>query len=139
MLAGMGAMLTDAAVSNTQSSVAASKPKSELAFDVKHLRRFTMGDRPLEQEILRLFAENAPLIMLQLRHATTERAWRDATHTLKGSAGAVGAVRLARAAAEAERQHGDPAQWPSSMAQLDKALAATFSAIDPLVCDCSCA
>ncbi len=42
----------------------------------------------------------------RLRRAQTERDWREAGHTLKGSARAVGAWRLAQVAEAAERSRG---------------------------------
>jgi HPt (histidine-containing phosphotransfer) domain-containing protein len=70
--------------------------------DLAHLRRYTMGDRQLEQEILGLFVEELPKTLAGLRKAQTAREWHVAAHTLKGSARAVGAWRLARAAQIAE-------------------------------------
>lgn len=109
------------------------KAAPDPVLDLRHLRRFTLGDASLEQEILRLFAESTPLIISQLRNAGSEKAWRDAVHTLKGTAGAVGARRLASVAAEAERGLCESSEWPSSLAKLETALAATLGAIDPLI------
>jgi HPt (histidine-containing phosphotransfer) domain-containing protein len=71
--------------------------------DLEHLRRFTLGDRALELEVLHLFIDQAPRTIAQLRKAETADAWRRAAHTLKGSARAVGAWRLAKLAEQAER------------------------------------
>jgi HPt (histidine-containing phosphotransfer) domain-containing protein len=70
--------------------------------DIAHLRRFTLGDEVLEQEILALFIEQAPRTIDSLKHAYTKRDWSLAAHTLKGSARAVGAWRLARIAERLE-------------------------------------
>ena len=90
--------------------------------DLGHLRRFTLGNYALEREVLQLFAEQAPLILQRLELARTDKAWRDAAHTLKGSAGAVGAHAVARAAAEAELLRGDEAAWPAGIARVRLAL-----------------
>jgi HPt (histidine-containing phosphotransfer) domain-containing protein len=90
--------------------------------DLVHLRRFTLGNRALELEVLQMFAEQAPLILDRLQQARTDKAWRDAAHTLKGSAGAIGAHAVARAAAEAELLRGDEAAWPAGVARIRLAL-----------------
>lgn len=63
-----------------------------------------MGDRALEKEILELFLGQLPQTIEALRRATTERDWRIAAHTLKGSGRAVGAWRVAHLAEYAERE-----------------------------------
>jgi HPt (histidine-containing phosphotransfer) domain-containing protein len=71
--------------------------------DFNHLRRYTMGDRQLEKEVLDLFLGQLPETISALNRASTERDWRIAAHTLKGSGRAVGAWRVARLAEHAER------------------------------------
>ena len=71
--------------------------------DHEHLRRYTLGDPGLELEILGLFAEQLPITIGALEHATTDKDWGMAAHTLKGSARAVGAWPLAALAEDAER------------------------------------
>lgn len=71
--------------------------------DLAHLRRFTLGDEALELEILGLFIDQVPVTIQALKEARTDRDWVVAAHTLKGSARAVGAWRLARIAEYAER------------------------------------
>ena len=63
--------------------------------DLAHLRRFTMGDRALEAEILALFANQLPVTIGALKNAPSAKEWGIAAHTLKGSARAVGAWSLA--------------------------------------------
>jgi HPt (histidine-containing phosphotransfer) domain-containing protein len=72
------------------------------ALDRGHLARYTAGDAALEQELLRLFADQSGVYMDRMRAAQTAEAWRDAAHSLKGSAKAVGAFAVARAAETAE-------------------------------------
>ncbi len=70
--------------------------------DLGHLGRYTLGDRNLEQEILGLFVAELPKTIAALQDAQSERDWRVAAHTLKGSGRAVGAWRVAKAAQTAE-------------------------------------
>jgi HPt (histidine-containing phosphotransfer) domain-containing protein len=73
------------------------------AIDRTYLARFTMGNDALEQEILELFAAQAPHYLHRLRMAATDADWKEAAHTIKGSAAAVGARHLQRCAELAER------------------------------------
>jgi HPt (histidine-containing phosphotransfer) domain-containing protein len=71
--------------------------------DLTHLRRYTLGDAKLEAEVLALFLSQLPVTITALSAASSDRDWRVAAHTIKGSGRAVGAWRLAHAAEEAER------------------------------------
>ncbi len=73
------------------------------AIDRAYLARFTLGNAALEREVLGLFAAQVPIYLTRLREAPTARAWKEAAHTIKGSAAAIGAWRLARFAEMAER------------------------------------
>lgn len=85
-------------------SVGATAPAAaEAAIDRTYLARFTMGNDALEQEILELFAAQAPHYLHRLRTAATDADWKEAVHTIKGSAAAVGARQLQRRAELAER------------------------------------
>ena len=75
--------------------------------DLEHLRRYTLGDRGLELEILGLFVDQLPITIGALKSATTDKEWGMAAHTLKGSARAVGARPLAALAEDAERLGSD--------------------------------
>lgn len=78
--------------------------------DFEHLRRYTFGDQALEKEILGLFLTQLPETMALLKAATSERDWKIAAHTLKGSSRAVGAARLADIAQMAESLAASPDQ-----------------------------
>ena len=71
--------------------------------DREYLARFTLGNAALEQEVLELFSAQLPFYVQQLRDAGTSRLWREAAHSIKGSAAAVGAKRLAHLARLAEQ------------------------------------
>jgi HPt (histidine-containing phosphotransfer) domain-containing protein len=95
-----------------------------------HLARFTLGNAALEREVLELFAQQAPLYLERLRNASSGREWKEAAHTIKGSASAVGAWRLARFAEMAERVdvEGDAALFAEG--HRDEAIAAIATATD---------
>jgi HPt (histidine-containing phosphotransfer) domain-containing protein len=76
--------------------------------DLVHLSRYTLGERELEGEVLELFCTQSLVYLERLRAAQTEKAWRDAAHSLKGSAQAVGAWRAAAAAERAEQLSAEP-------------------------------
>lgn len=78
--------------------------------DHAYLGRFTQGNAELEREVLELFAAMMPRYLEDLRAAATAKAWKDAAHTIKGSAAAVGARRLARFAEMAEGLDVEAAQ-----------------------------
>jgi len=69
----------------------------ERPIDLVHLARMTLGDRSLEREVLELFDRQAMLLMQRMVAAPVE-AVPALAHTLKGSARAIGAAHVARAA-----------------------------------------
>lgn len=70
--------------------------------DRSHLARFTLGNMALEREVLELFAGQLPHYVAQLRASASGKEWKLVAHTIKGSALAVGARRLAGLAQSAE-------------------------------------
>jgi len=97
--------------------------------DRAYLARFTMGNAAVENEVLQLFADQMPLYLKQLHDAPTEKAWKQAAHTIKGSASAIGAWRLARLAEIAE-QVNFGSDVALSEAHRDNAVVALATAID---------
>lgn len=90
-------------------SVASAAPLDNLQLtpvDLKHLRRYTLGDPALEREILELFINQLPQTIAALAGAVNQKEWKIAAHTLKGSGRAVGAWRIARIAEQAEHSLG---------------------------------
>ena len=75
----------------------------EPVLDHEHLARYTLGDERLEREVLGLFIGQVPETLAALDAARDHADRVRAVHTLKGSARAVGAVRLANVAERAER------------------------------------
>jgi HPt (histidine-containing phosphotransfer) domain-containing protein len=97
------------------------------AIDLIHLARQTHGDRDLETELLRLFRRQAAQIMERLCAELPGDSipWRaDLAHTLKGSARAIGATRVAIKAEiyEVQARDGKP--------DLKPALGALKAAVD---------
>mgnify|MGYP001049356352 CR=1 FL=1 len=68
--------------------------------DLDHLRKMTLSDAALEREVLQLFVEQTAGLMQTL--ATLPENATALAHTLKGSARAIGAFRVAEAAAALE-------------------------------------
>ena len=66
------------------------------------LQRFTRGNLALEREVLALFAAELSRNLDRLNAAVDAGEWKAIAHTIKGSAGAIGAFDLARAAERAE-------------------------------------
>ena len=97
--------------------------------DLVHLARFTLGDRELEREVLELFTAQVSDYMGWLRDACGTKDWHEAAHTIKGSAGAVGAWRVAKMAQVAETLKDDPS--PERRAE---AVSALQDAIDEAGC-----
>jgi HPt (histidine-containing phosphotransfer) domain-containing protein len=77
--------------------------KGVAVLDWEHLSQYTMDDEVLAAEIVGLFLVQMPSTLAMLRSAASPEDWKLATHTLKGSAMAVGAMRIARFAAELEK------------------------------------
>jgi HPt (histidine-containing phosphotransfer) domain-containing protein len=97
--------------------------------DHAYLGRFTQGNTALEREVLELFAEMIPRYLEDLKAAITKRAWQDAAHTIKGSAAAVGALRVARFAEMAERLDVEAAEAKSE-GYREEAIGALTAAAD---------
>jgi HPt (histidine-containing phosphotransfer) domain-containing protein len=97
--------------------------------DLVHLSRYTLGERALEREVLDLFCTQSLAYLEQLRAARTDKEWREAAHSLKGSAQAIGAWGAAAAAEQAEAVSGEvlaaarPARLLAIGASLDEARA----------------
>ena len=85
--------------SGTSMSPASAHPP---ILDLDHLRRQTFGDAALERELLALFEEQCARLTPMMTGGLPRPERADAAHTLKGSARAIGAWRLAALADEVE-------------------------------------
>ena len=66
--------------------------------DMVHLAKQSLGDRFLEQEILKLFQSQSRLYLERLENAGSQDERRLAAHTILGSARSIGAWEVAREA-----------------------------------------
>ena len=98
------------------------------AVDFGHLESYAAGDAALIDEVLGMFREQAALWVRLFDPSWPPDGWRDAAHSLKGSALGVGAFQLAEACAAAETAFGAGPGEKSAMLErvrdaLDAALA----------------
>lgn len=103
--------------------------QSHLILDRDHLARYTLGDAALEQEVLNLFIDQMPETVALLRASRDAQAWQRAAHTIKGSAKAVGAWKLADVAERAERRAGESDDWDRLVNEIEAAVAAVRARI----------
>lgn len=99
--------------------------------DLQHLARMTLGDAALEQQVLGMFASQAASLVATLMALPAEAG--ALAHTLKGSARAIGAFRVAECAEALEtaiRQGANPAKC---QIELKEAVADARAAIDTLL------
>ena len=95
--------------------------------DVDRLHGFTQGDAALEAELAALYVETAQLYLARLRRAGDDAAqWQRAAHALKGASANIGAVVVARLAAEQEQERPSIAALRALEAEV-AAVAAVFS------------
>lgn len=71
--------------------------------DLVHLSKYTLGDRRLEGELLSLFRSQAGVYLDRMASAKDTREWKEAAHSLKGSARGIGAWYVANHAEDAEQ------------------------------------
>lgn len=93
------------------------------AVDFAVLERATAGMADISDEILGLFVHQASIWGPML--TTQQEGWRDATHTLRGAGGGIGATELAALCAEAEAADDSVAEGALIRVRdaLDRALA----------------
>jgi HPt (histidine-containing phosphotransfer) domain-containing protein len=103
--------------------------------DLVHLSKFTMGNRDLEREVLTLFRKQSVLFIDRMRHANDDQSWKEAAHTMKGSARGIGAWAVGDAAYEAEQLHGGDREiyGPAAVAKLDRAFAEACNFIENIM------
>lgn len=112
-------------------SEGACAPSFERPIDLVHLAKQTLGDRALEREILDLFSTQVKAVLSRLEEAAVADARHDLAHTLKGSARAVGAWKVA-AEAEGCEQHAADLSWPQHFIALQHSIDEALGAIETL-------
>ena len=99
--------------------------------DIEHLQRMTLGDADLEREVLAMFSAQAVHLADALASLPADAG--ALAHTLKGSARAIGAFRVAEAAEFLEvvlQQGDDPSE---ALDELTDAVAGARTAIDQIL------
>jgi HPt (histidine-containing phosphotransfer) domain-containing protein len=99
--------------------------------DFEHLKRMTLGDAGLEQEVLAMFAAQSASLVGRL--ATMPADAPTLAHTLKGSARAIGAFAVADAAAGLEAVISDGADPAGQLNELADAVALARTAIEAVL------
>lgn len=77
-------------------------PPGAVAVDYAHLRIQAAEDQDVMREVMELFLLQTEQILAALEVTGDPKAWKELTHTLKGSARGVGAFAVGDAAAAAE-------------------------------------
>ena len=99
--------------------------------DFAHLKRMTLGDDGLEQEVLAMFAAQSAGLVSTL--ATMPADAPALAHTLKGSARAIGAFAVADAAARFEAVMSGGADPADQLTELADAVALARTAIEAVL------
>ena len=99
--------------------------------DFAHLKRMTLGDAGLEQEVLAMFSAQSAKLLDTL--ATLPAEAGALAHTLKGSAKAIGAFAVAEAATRLEAELADGNDAAEALAELGDAVALARSAIEAVL------
>jgi HPt (histidine-containing phosphotransfer) domain-containing protein len=107
----------------------------EAALDAGRLRVQTLGDAGLEREVLRLFQRQGRSLMMRFEVVTDPAARADIAHTLRGSALAIGAMRVATAAGALEAAARNRAPLGRELAEVAEALAEASAAVDLRLAD----
>lgn len=77
-------------------------PARHRVIDLVHLAKQTLGDRSLEQEVLRMFAEASKVYLQRVCDAQSHDDLKISLHSLKGAAAGIGANGIAKVARAAE-------------------------------------
>lgn len=78
--------------------------------DFSHLESYVAGDHAVVREVLGLFSDQARTVLPTLDPAAPGDDWRNAAHSLKGSALGIGAFKLAEACGVAEGARDEPVE-----------------------------
>jgi HPt (histidine-containing phosphotransfer) domain-containing protein len=101
------------------------------SIDLVHLNRMTLGDIALEHEVLSIFSEQSARLLGQI--AALPEDVRALTHTLKGSARAIGAFGVADVAERLEAALAGGGQPVELIAELGNAVALARTTIDAML------
>ncbi|HXT08360.1 MAG TPA: Hpt domain-containing protein [Roseiarcus sp.] len=122
-----------AAVSNQAFGDVYERADGRPPIDLVHLARATDGDEALESELLAMFDRQSAKLAERLTFADLPRRARaDIAHRLRGSALAIGAFRVAQAAAAVEAAFEGQGEAEGVLAALAEAVAQARAAIAAL-------
>lgn len=99
--------------------------------DFEHLKRMTLGDAGLEQEVLAMFSAQSAKLLSTLAAMPSDAG--ALAHTLKGSARAIGALAVADAAARLEAVIGSGGDASDVLAELGEAVSRARAAIEAVL------
>ena len=99
--------------------------------DFDHLKRMTLGDASLEQEVLAMFAAQSTKLIGALAALPADAG--ALAHTLKGSARAIGAFGVGEAAARLEQALANGSDPSDLLAELAEAIALARTAIEAVL------
>ena len=99
--------------------------------DFEHLKRMTLDDAGLEQEVLAMFAAQSAQLIGRLADLPEDAP--TLAHTLKGSARAIGAFAVADAAARLEAVLADGDDPANQLSELCEAVAVARTAIEAVL------
>ena len=99
--------------------------------DMAHLGRMTLGDLSLEREVLAMFAGQSAGLVEALAGLPANAA--TLAHTLKGSARAIGAYRVAEAAERLEAALHDDVDASEALLELGDSVVEARAAIDAML------
>ena len=99
--------------------------------DFEHLKRMTLGDAGLEQEVLAMFSAQSAKLVDTLAAMPADAG--ALAHTLKGSARAIGAFAVADAAARLEAVMASGSDPSDALAELGEAVALARAAIEAVL------
>lgn len=103
----------------------------QLAIDVAHLRRMTLGEPRLEREVLAMFRMQSEEMLARLATLPADAAVL--AHTLKGSARAIGAFAVGDAAHALEGALREQSGIVDAVRMLTDAVADARRAVDTLL------
>ena len=92
----------------------------EAQIDFEHLRRYVGDDASLTAEVFGLFKNQVDLWSPQLQADLDDSSWEMMTHSLKGTARAIGAMQLAQICESAESLTGDGKRPGSRAVAIEK-------------------
>jgi len=92
---------------------------SETEIDFNHLNQYVGGDASLTLEVFGLFKNQIDMWGKQLTSDADDNVWAALTHSLKGTARAIGAMKLAEACERAESLIGEERRLSARQVAVD--------------------